>query len=207
MSAIAIGTCLLHNTTVLCIIRLLHKPIVVSSCLWWSLVILAGSQMILGGPWCSVVVGWSLVASACLWGQWWVVLMVPGDPWWFLAVPGRSGSSRVVQYSVIAQKKFCAIRLGLLLFSFRSAGSAPPSYSSLSVAMPPRYEDIAEWSHPLAKHLHILVMKRPNPPPIQSHIGNGIHPISPETHTHLIIIAYTFFVCQTTEHHSILGTF
>jgi len=28
--------------------------------------------------------------------------------------------------------------------SLRSAGSAPPSYSTLSVAMPPRYEDIAE---------------------------------------------------------------
>ena len=36
-----------------------------------------------------------------------MVLMVPGDPWWFLAVPGRSGSSRVVQYSVIAQKSLC----------------------------------------------------------------------------------------------------
>ena len=98
--------------------------------------------MILGGSGCSVVVG-SLVASGASdgWSLW--SLVIPGSRL-SLAVPGGSGSSRVVQYSVIAQNMFCAIRFCVLLFSFRSAGSAPPSYSSLSVAMPPRYEDITE---------------------------------------------------------------
>ena len=139
MSAIAIGICLLHNKTDYCTkLFCVHKQIIAQtpSCLQLSLVVPGDPGCFpddpwIPGSWCSVVVV-SLVASD------------PFGPWLSLAFPGGYVSSRVVQYSVIAQNIFCAIRFRVLLFSFRSAGSAPPSYSSLSVAMPPRYEDITE---------------------------------------------------------------